>query len=624
MPKKSLILVATWLLILLTVFGRSLDHNQVWAIENVDVSLKSRYELNPPHTTLVTHTITLKNLDPTVNVNQFAFEISNPHLSQIIVESSSSLDDDTHTPSDQDENHTPPLVNNVSTDTSTSIGLTFQDDVIGQDQTRTITIGYTDQTTAAFTDNSGFMYIPALVDQSTYDSYQIEIVMPSSLADMAIQPSTTQHQLPEINQANQDQDTVFSLSPNPDESLTLYFGNNQPVSFELNYQLLNQTDSPSLQQILLPPNTPYQTIFLDELTPKPEKISIDHHGNWLASYRVDQQSSQEVIVTGQADIMAEADSDPERPTRQYLAETSFWPVGHDQLTSWLEQQNLSTQNSLYEITESILQQTYSQDATSDATLDASFLGELDSSQPIMMAALPNLAISTFRTFEYPSRRAIGLSFAFDEQARPALFYNQKLHSWLETWTGHTWQQIDPIWGLSTGGQNYVDFRDVSKLTLAYHGGRAPYPEPTQLRSATVQAISQIDQPALQVAFSLQPRKIWGITLPGQYLVTIDNQSGQSILNQALKISGVFSPITMPIDEVLPYQSTQVVLKLKTNDWFAASQDDVQLQLHDQTENFQLQHASKISHYLLGWPGLSLGFTLIIITLGAGSLLVFRR
>src|SRR5688572_25378375 len=110
-------LISSW------IFLVSVSGSQ--AATSLHTSLKTTYQIQPP-TTTVTHLITITNKTPTLYAKQYGLKFSSPSITKVKVTSNGKV--------------IPAEV--VTTDTQTSVGITFPDEIVGEGKARTLEITY--------------------------------------------------------------------------------------------------------------------------------------------------------------------------------------------------------------------------------------------------------------------------------------------------------------------------------------------------------------------------------------------------------------------------------------------------------------------------------------------------
>lgn len=576
----------------------------VQALEDVDLVLDSEYEVKPPATTLVTHRITLTNQTPTLNVRQFGFSVASPNLEQISVITKNS---------DSNGKYTTPTVNIVPTDTQTSIGVQFEEPLVGQDKWQEIEISYLDPNTAQFTDQAGFVFVPTFLNQEAFDQINVRVTIPNEYFSEETESKNSILQLIESNQET----STFQLNSQTQEPASLYFGEQQSVAFELSYLVSNQSDSPLLQQVIIPPSTADQQVQYTSFDPMPDSISTDQANNWLASYRLEPQSDKKILITGQATLFRQPQFTVSAPDKSLITPTPDWPVQTGPVTNWLEK--LGSNLTPVDVYEDILEIPLSDTLTTD------LIGSLEQGQPLTPIQLNDILITGHRSLSFPSRSTLGLVVNDEDPVRPINYPDQTLHSWVETYYNQEWHRYDPVWEVTTGGQSYQAVHDLKRLSLAFQTKSSHQPWPEHLVSTSLQTIEQQTSAEKNISFSIERTNWNGLKIPGQYEVEINNQDGTGHVNKVLSISSPDqAPLSLNLPSLLPFQTVAVPVQLHSNDWLANDQVSVQLELDDQIQTVTVQRSSKIVFYLFGWPGLVAASILIVGALGAGSVLVLKR
>lgn len=140
------------------------------------------------------------------------------------------------------------------------------------------------------------VYVPGIAPENRED-YKVTLTVPKDYG-----PMHGFGDLPEEVSTNGNTKTfAFSSEDLVDQSLQLLFGNSTTYQTKFNYPLENRSGFPKVYEVTLPPTTAAQTVYLDNINPKPESIRIDADNNIIASYTL--QSQQKITVS--TDILAE-------------------------------------------------------------------------------------------------------------------------------------------------------------------------------------------------------------------------------------------------------------------------------------------------------------------------------
>ena len=565
--------------------------------DGVFSSLDSLYTVSET-TTYVTHQLVFENQNPTVFIKQFGFQIPHINLDQIKVRS----DDE------------PVLPNIVETENQTSIGITFSDKLVGQGKKRQITITYQDPEIASFTSNSGQVFIPQPNQIDSFDRYSLSVNTPEKSGLPAISSQTPSQTKLESDGA------VVRFDQLQTGTLSLYYGQSQPFNFNLQYNLENQTNSSGIQQILLPPDTAFQTIIFTQIEPQPEKIEADEDGNWIATYQVSDQSELTVSISGEALLSRTPNPTYQAPlTRaKHLRSDQFWEAGDPQIQALTK--NMTSIQDVWNALVPLGGYLITEQSRSDPT-DALTHSQASAENIV------DLLITSARNIDIPSRRIIGI--ADQDENHPLGMENEGLHVWAEYFDPGTkhWQPLDPFWQFSLGDSSFINQPNLATMVLAYNGLSSTSPYPNHLSSEiTFSPQTEFNSQPISFKHSLESRNPFQLPISGAYNLEITNQTGQANYELPVTVTDSSGQIVFQsiVSQIIPYQSTIVPLNVYTNNWFTTDKVTLQLALDDQLQTITITRGPKIFKIILSPIGLAVGISFVVITLTTGSLLVLRR
>ena len=281
--------------------------------DNFDIKLHSYYRVNANSHTSVEHHFTISNNTPEFFISKYGIIVSSTNLDQI------TITDDGQT-----------LAAHVShLPGQTSIGVTFDRNLVGEDKSRELIISYIDQDIAQISGQILELNIPALANPDQYQDYQLDLVVPNIFGTASrIKPETFT-----LSQSN-DFDT-YRYQNLAGQAVSAIFGDNQVFDLKLNYILNNPSNQTSLNQITLPPETSKQKVHYHQLDPLPENIKIDEDGNFIATYAIPANNS--VTVELLAQVLLTLNDNPLSPTAPVLPEhlqaQKYWELNNERLQS---------------------------------------------------------------------------------------------------------------------------------------------------------------------------------------------------------------------------------------------------------------------------------------------------
>jgi len=597
----------------------------VMADENFASSLATNYLVAENGMTTITHRIELKNKNPTTYLKQYALKVSSPDISQVKVKSNGEV--------------LQPTV--VSTDTQTSIGIAFPDQVVGEGKSRVIEVEYQHPDAAVVSGKVLEVLVPRLAVAREYDTYSVTLSTPKLYG----QPTRVTPASYTVEE--QERSVITRLNMEQGEGVVALFGTQQVFEMELHYLLQNEGSNPGIAQIALPPDTSLQKMRYHQLEPRPDQIVVDVDGNWIATYQVPPQRTLSVKALASILTTLEPFALPatKLPTLQLTQSQDYWPID-DAAIQETSLQN-QTASEIYEFVVETLNYNYEALYAEVPRLGgASVLTQPDLAT---CQEYTDLFITMARANQIPARRITGYGYTQNPQLRPLEINSDILHAWPEYFDQATnqWKAIDPTWGDTTGGVNYFDQFDLNHITFAINGHSSTLPFPAGSYKSAEEAQTKdvlvsfgqdfaASQPNFTV--SLEKKLLYGIPLPGRYELAVTNETGEAWYQLELKTTSVSAqsvePFSAPIEYLLPYETKYVPLERFSNQLWQGQTSDLQLELSHadyqtasryQTTQFTPlviteggQVTAVLSHPL-AIPGLGIGC--ISLALISGSILV---
>lgn len=597
------------------------------ASSSYHTSLQSTYAVGPTGFTQVTHVITLTNLTPAEYISRYAMKISSPDITNVEVTSNG-------------DRITPELVRG---ETQTSIGLTFSDVIAGQGKQRVIQITYRDPDVAILSGRVLEVLVPKLASADEYSEYTVVITTPERFG-----PPT--RITPASYTTSPIKGTyVTQLILEGGSGVTALYGRDQIFNFQFTYDLINDSPNAGLVQIALPPDTAHQKIVYDQLEPRPQTITSDIDGNWIATYQVPAESTTRVNTTGQVLIALDQINMLAQPTdlNPWLKNDSFWEL-HDTRVEDVVQTH-RTPKQIYDYVVETLDYNYASLESDSPRLGAS--KALETPNFAACQEFTDTFVALARAAGIPARRVTGYAHTQNPLLRPLNGNPSILHAWPEYYdtARQQWIPVDPTWGNTTGGVNYFDQFDLNHIVLAINGRSSTLPLPVGSYAANETAAEQAinitfgdvfvtQEPNLEIKPALD--RVAGIPVPGRNRLNITNLSGQAWYNLRLVPQQIPAGYTLPssidVPVLLPYQTVSVVIPVYHDEWI--NLDWIPLQLTADYEETFTQERRTIPvdtvnlsvgnqvFYLLGQPliALAVGTVGFLCALAAGSLLVRRH
>lgn len=272
----------------------------------------------------------------------------------------------------------------------------------------------------------------------------------------------------------------FSIQEEPPPELRVVYGDYQLYDVRLIYHLTNDTNQQNEYVITFPPNLlPYQTVYVNSITPVPDQIEIDQDGNVIGVYELVANDAKDIEFKGQ--IMVDLQQDPtitpaEIEDVPYLIPDQYWETNAPEI---IELAN--TLESAQEVYNWVVNQlTYNEERVKDPEI-ARFgaLQALQKPDQAVCMEFTDLTITLLRAIGIPAREVDGYAFVpvADEVTQSGPVLRDSLHAWVQYYDPEQgWKNIDPTWG-STTKRDYFNHFDNNHLIFAYKGVHSTYPHP---------------------------------------------------------------------------------------------------------------------------------------------------
>lgn len=622
LPKKSWLLIFSCLLLLgnFLLAGKNpavaADEDQYFSIK-----LHSTYQVNANGKTLVTQKFTIRNLSPEYFISKYGIIVSSTNLENIRVTDNGSVIN--------------PQINKLPG--QTSIGVTFLEEVLGENKSRELVISYLDSDVANISGKILEVNIPALADPHQYEQYQLDLLVPNIFGPVSrINPSNFT-----LKQAG-DFDT-FHYESLQGQGISAIFGKQQLFDLRLTYYLDNPNNQNALSQVTLPPETANQKVFYHQLDPLPQTIKVDADGNFIATYEVLANNTLKVELLAQVQLLLEADPNilPAPVLPNHLTAQKFWETDNIELQKAVLELNSASElnqfvvDTLNYTEENLNNQFYRLGAAS------SFLEE---NRPLATCQeFTDLFVTLARIKQIPAKRIVGYAHSSNEELKPISVVGDVLHAWPAFYNpeSNNWQEIDPTWQKTTGGIDYFSKFDLNHIAFAINGVSSVLPYPAGSYQTDMQAqekkifvdFSQNEFPDIspEITFELSEKKYFNFALPGKYNLTIKNPTGRVWYFSKINIDGENINVQAGSDWpkfIVPFQEINMPLSVYNKTGLVTKETTLGLNIQLTSgeifkHEFTVKTMGKISIqdprriiFVVG------GF--VVLILGAGSLFLLGR
>ena len=593
------------------------------ANDNFKIDLHSTYTVNATGKTSVKQKFTITNKSPELFITKYGIVVSSTNLDKIqVTDNGLSLTPQTSKQKGQ-----------------TSIGVTFDEQVLGEGKKRELIISYTDADLAQISGKILEVNIPQLSDHYQYDSYQLDLIVPNIFGNPSrISPS--EFTLKE----GSDFDTIH-YDNLAGQAVSAIFGEAQVFDLKLNYYLENPNSQNALTQITLPPETPQQKIHYHNLDPLPKNIKSDADGNFIATYEVPANNSLNVELFAQ--ILLTLHPNPLIPNAKILPEhllaQKYWETNNTKL------QSIAAEfGSIQEINNFVVNELEYTQADLNLKFNrlgaAASLDELNKNNATCQE-FSDLFIALARINKLPARRIVGYAYSSNEELRPISVVGDVLHAWPEYYDidQGAWIQIDPTWEDTTGGVDYFSKFDLNHITLAINGlsSDLPYPAGSYLENEDERQkkifvdFSPQDFPEInpELDISLKRNEFYNLEIPGKYVIEIFNPTGQVWYFEKIDLTAKELSIKTELEnnelvKIIPFQRLNLPISVYNGGAGILEKDQLSINIQlKEGQSFQNEfEVSGLSRFKINDPKrfLFLGGGFIILVLGTGSLFVLGR
>lgn len=415
------------------------------------------YDVASDGTTSVSHDITLQNISSDFYATSYTLSLTdiNP-INPRATEGGGSLP-----------------VSVTTKDGNTLIKVDFPNAVVGKGSKREFFINFEDKTFVSKTGEIWEVNLPRLGNTDSFDFYSTILKVPKGFGQLAyISPNPS---------FKSDDKSIYTFSFDKQASIngavTAAFGQFQVFTFNLTYHLENPLNQNASIDVALPPDTNYQRMNYQDITPKPAKITVDPDGNWLATFDLKARERVDVKAKGAVQLFASSIGvikTDQQSLNTYLNKTTYWQTDDSQIKSLAQQ--LKTPQAIYNYVTSTLSYDYSRVSPNVQRLGAT--ETLKNPKNAICTEFTDLFIAIARAAGIPAREMEGFAYTENPQIQPLSLVADVLHAWPEYWDSvrQSWIPVDPTWG-ETSRIDYFNKLDLRHFAFVIHGQNdtKPYP-----------------------------------------------------------------------------------------------------------------------------------------------------
>jgi len=554
-----------------------------------------QYAIAPTGTTIVTQNITLTNKQTNLYPQKYSILLDTTKVKNVIAYGAHEI-----------------IATDISQqDGKTQILLTFTDKVVGLGKQLAFTLRFENNDIAQQNGNIWEVNIPGITPDADIASYNVSLSVPQSFG-----PNAYMTPLPASG-------SIWTKEQMMAGGISAAYGTSQSFDAHLSYYLANPTVTSARMSVALPPNTAYQTVYVESITPKPDTVTRDTDGNWLAEYVLLPETNISIETALHIDVglrPKDTYTDPMPDIASYTGPLTYWETQNPKITALAA--TYKTPRAIYEYVTHALSYDYSRVQSTPVRKGAVLA--LASPKNSICMEFTDLFIAVARAAGIPAREAVGYAYTTNSKLRPLSLVADVLHAWPEYYdvTKKIWVAVDPTWANTTGGVNYFDKMDFNHIVFAIHGKSSDYPYPagfyrkagkTTRDVAITFATAPFTTPTSKLSTSVSfPALVTaGITARGQ--LTVENTTGVEIPSADITIQSTPVDIALAttVPNIPPFAKIVIPLNMTVPNYFTGGSGRFIVNVNGASQETSFRVQPITTYFII--PILSFGGILIILS-----------
>ncbi|MBI2195756.1 MAG: transglutaminase domain-containing protein [Candidatus Levybacteria bacterium] len=499
----------------------------------------------------------------------------------------------------------------------TTVGLPLNQRVVGKGNKLTFDLSFDTRDIAQNLGRILEVNIPGLSNQDDFDSFSVNVLTPVQLGPPAyLKPAL-------INAYSNN--LTFNKDTLGKSGVYIAYGDYQVYSFSLTYHLYNKNLFPVKTEIALPPKTNYQDVAIGQISPPPTNVIVDSDGNWLAQYALAASERLDIKVVGKARVYLTPKKEelPGSLRSMYLRELPYWQSENAQIKKLA--QELKTPQAIYNYVVKTLSYDFSRVTTNKPRLGAEKV--LATPNSAVCLEFTDLFIAIARAAGIPAREVNGYAYTKNSRERPLSLVKDILHAWPQYWDSEkkTWVMIDPTWGNTTGGVDYLSTLDFDHFAFVIKGKDSSYPVSAggyklpggeDKKDVLVEVDLDFEESLPVFKTDLIIKKSAFPWSPLSGTLVIKNEGSQISKPQVLTVdTQILSPKhqELSLEAIAPYGQTTIPLKFTTSSFLTKKQDQVKITIGQKsiTVNVKIAPFNFTNAQLLAGGAAIVLFTIVI-------------
>ncbi|MFH0936816.1 MAG: transglutaminase domain-containing protein [Candidatus Daviesbacteria bacterium] len=554
MSKLKILLLAIFL------FVFTISPPQVWAENEFSTSYDATYEIAADGQALVTQKITLKNLTSQYYASTFILTVGSTTITDLLASDGSG-----------------PLETSVEDkDNRTVITVKLNQQVAGENKEQTFTLKFKSKDFASSLGKTWEVNLPRIPENPNVIKYDLTLSVPIAFGD----PTSV---VPKPRSESQTYDRLF-FTFNKDQlansGISLNFGTTQLFDFNLKYHLENTSLFPVMTSVTLPPDTNYQDVLINRVTPEPINVTVNSDGNFLAWYKLSRRSNLDITIVGSAKLYIFPKEDrfqnlSGQKKQELIKADQYWEKSNPSIATTLAEifkegepkANKEKAQLIYRyVVDHLKYDTQRLKNNKIERLGA--VTALSNPDSAVCMEFTDLFIALARAANVPAVELDGFAYSPNPKLRPLT--HDLLHSWPQFFDEEKgWVMVDPTWENTSGGVDYFNKFDLNHLVFAIKGTSSKLPFVSDDVKVTISKGDFLAQPKLDVLIDV-PENIWS-GLPAKATIKVVNQGNVVQEPATLTINSgkikILESNQIQMKKIPPFGSTSYQLNLRTpNVW----------------------------------------------------------
>lgn len=519
-------------------------------------ALKSTYAISNFTAPRVTHEVTITNETREAFIQEFVLRVNSQTVADVTASSPSE----------------PAIPVNITQEHNNAlIVLKFSKPVLGLGKSSSFLLSYSDPSIYSETGLIKEVQIPPFEHGLPITSHAVSVEVPPTFDAL----SRSYPQPSQLNNLQSSTGYQFNFSGAGSSAIYLLFGERQRYDLLLRYHLSNPTITPVYTQIVLAPDTAYQRVFYDSIQPKPDSVTQDVDGNWIASFTLEPKTSQSVIAKGFVEVSDTPHAKFDAESVDMGTYTATQPYWNTQSVKDLAR-NLGTPSAIYDYVVETLDYDYARLAE---TVPERFGSDkaLASPTQALCFEFTDTFVALARAAGIPARAVMGFAQTSNQSLRPLSANQEALHAWPEYFDSQTkqWRSIDPTWQKTTGGVDYFNHFDFSHVALSVLGASSESPLPAgyykqpgvPTKDVFIQVSQSVQTSARNIAIKPTYSLLYHLGMSRQLQLTIEQTQGDALYDTPLTLkadTGETVSVVVPV--VLPFSTQNVTIPAVSHSW----------------------------------------------------------